>query len=348
MPRWRSVGEASARSGFARCGFPVRLVADTGVRRPLVKRSAGGSGRRPMVAIVGPTAAGKSALALDLALECGAEVISVDSRQVFRHLDIGTAKATPEMCAAVPHHLIDIVEPDELYDAGQFARDATLAIREIRSRGRTPILCGGSGLYLRALVEGMADLPESDPVLRVELHAEAEGRGDAEMHDELSSLDAPMAARLAVADRRRVLRALEVFRQTGRRLSDWQAEHARRPRPFDLLPVVLSPSPDILESRIRARTEEMWVQGLVEETRAALGKGFSGDLASLQSIGYREAQAFLAGDLSAEAAVDAIVLASRQYAKRQRTWFRSLREAHWLEEPRWPVALRQEVLDCLE
>lgn len=305
------------------------------------------AGRLPLLAIVGPTAAGKSALALDLALQRGAEVVSVDSRQIFRHLDIGTAKPTPEMCQQVPHHLIDVAEPDEGYDAGRFAREATVAIRGVRGRGRAPILCGGSGLYLRALADGMPDLPEPDPARRAQLQEEAEGRGDAEMHEELSSLDPTVAARVAVGDRRRVLRALEVFRQTGRPLGEWQAEHARRPRPFEVLTVVLSPSLESLEARIRARTEQMWAQGLVEETQSILDRGFSGDLASLQSIGYREAQAFLQGELSAEAAIDAIVLSSRQYAKRQRTWFRGIEGAYWLEEPCWPEPLLRKVLGCL-
>ena len=308
---------------------------------------SGGSGRLPLVAIVGPTAAGKSALALELALTGQAEVVSVDSRQIFRHLDIGTAKPTAEMCAQVPHHLIDVAEPDESYDAGRFGREATAAVREIRGRGCAPILCGGSGLYLRALAEGMPDLPEPDPILREQLKHEADGRGDAEMHEELSSLDPGVAARVAVGDRRRVLRALEVFRQTGRPLGEWQEEHARRPRPFEVLTVVLSPSREILESRIRERAEAMWAEGLVAETRGILDRGFSGELASLQSIGYREAQAFLRGELSEEAAIEAIVLTSRQYAKRQRTWFRGIAGAHLLEEARWPVSLQRKVLDCL-
>ena len=311
-------------------------------------RQSTSAGKLPLVAIVGPTAAGKSALALELAVEGHAEVVSVDSRQIFRQLDIGTAKPTPEMCRQVPHHLIDVVDPDEAYDAGRFAREATVAIREIRSRGRAPLLCGGSGLYLRALVEGMPDLPEVDPLLREQLQDEAEARGEAEMHDELMALDPEMASRLAVGDRRRVLRGLEVYRQTGRALSLWQAEHARRPRPFEVLTIVLSPPTDVLSQRIHARTEQMWAQGLVAETRAVLDHGFAGDLPALQSIGYREAQQHLQGDCTSEEAREAIVRASRQYAKRQRTWFRGVSDAHWLEEPRWPRPLRERVLGCLQ
>jgi len=311
-------------------------------------RSRRPTGRTPLVAIVGPTAAGKSSLALELACETGAEIVSVDSRQIFRHLDIGTAKPTAEMMRRVPHHLIDVVEPDAAYDAGRFAREATAAIREIRGRGLTPILCGGSGLYLRALVEGMADLPQPEPLLRAQLLAESEARGDAEMHDELLALDPELASRLAVEDRQRVLRGLEVYRQTGRPLSQWQAEHARRPRPFEVFTVVLSPPNEVLLERIRKRTEEMWSQGLVDETRGVLERGFSGDLPSMQSIGYREVQAFLRDELTADAAVEAIVRASRQYAKRQRTWFRGMADAHWLSDSHWPTSLQREVLACLK
>lgn len=295
--------------------------------------------------MVGPTAAGKSDLAFALAEQHGGEIVSVDSRQIYKRLDIGTAKASPQMRTAVPHHLLDVVEPDEHYDAARFAREATVAIAAIRARGRLPVLCGGSGLYLQALTEGIVPLPPVDAALRAALHAEAEQRGAAEMHAELGRIDPVVAGRVAAADRMRTLRALEVYRQTGRPLGDWQAEHAFAERPFCLLTLLLSPPAEELDVRIRQRVDAMWEGGLLEETRAVLAAGFAGTLPALQAIGYREAQLFLAGEIKADQAREAIALASRRYAKRQRTWFRRFADAAQLETPALDAALAARIAD---
>jgi tRNA dimethylallyltransferase len=304
------------------------------------------AGMRPrLIAIIGPTAAGKSDLAVELAQRHEGEIVSVDSRQIYKRLDIGTAKASPAMRAAVPHHLLDVVEPDERYDAARFAREATQAIEKIRGHGGLPVLCGGSGLYLQALTEGIVPLPPPDDALRSSLHAEAERRGAEEMHAELGRVDPAVAERIVAADRLRILRALEVYRQTGRPLGEWQAEHGFRERPFELLTVMLSPPVEELDARICHRATVMWEGGLLEETRSVLDAGFDGALSALQAIGYREAQLFFAGGLTAVEAIDAIALATRRYAKRQRTWFRRFTEAAVLETPEIDAALAARITD---
>jgi tRNA dimethylallyltransferase len=291
--------------------------------------------RARLVALVGPTAGGKTDLAVELSQALGAEIVSVDSRQVYRRLDVGTAKPGAEARRAVPHHLLDVVEPDQPFDAASFARLGREAIADVHSRGRRVVLCGGSGLYLRALTEGLCAAPPAPPELRRSLRAEAESRGLAALHAELGAVDPAVAARLSPSDAPRILRALEVHRATGRPLSSWQG--ASNEAPYAVLTLVLSPPVARLDERIAARAAAMWRGGLVEETEAVLRAGFAPDLAPLQAIGYREAQAYLRGETDADQAVRAMTLATRQYAKRQRTWFRRS-AASWYESS---AALRE-------
>jgi len=289
-------------------------------------------GARPrVVALVGPTAGGKTDLAIAVAPALGAEIVSVDSRQVYRRLDVGTAKPDRAARAAAPHHLIDVVEPDEAYDAARFARDARRAVEEIHARGRAALLVGGSGLYLRALTEGLCPAPPADAAVRATLAEELALRGVAVLHAELVAHDPEAAARIAPRDAVRITRALEVLRLTGRPLSAWQQAHAFADRPYDVLVLVLCPRDAELERRIAARCGAMWAGGLVAETEAVLAAGFAPDLRPLQAIGYREAQAYLRGEIDREQAIERMRLATRQYAKRQRTWFRALRDAIWLD-----------------
>jgi len=281
-------------------------------------------GRPRVVALVGPTASGKTELALELAPRLDAEVVSVDSRQVYRRLDVGTAKPDRAARAAVRHHLLDVVEPDERFDAARYATLAREAIAGVLARGRSVLLCGGSGLYLRALTEGLCPAPPANAAVRAELARELAVRGIAALREELEGHDPRAAARIAGRDAVRLCRALEVVRLTGRPLSAWQEEHGFADRPYALLTFVLAPPAPELEARIARRSAAMWQQGLVEETRAVLAAGFDPALRPLQAIGYREAQAFLRGELSRERAIEAMRLATRQYAKRQRTWFRAL------------------------
>ena len=286
--------------------------------------------RPRLVGIFGPTAAGKSELAVWLARRLGGEVVSVDSRQVYRRLDIGTAKPEPALRAAVPHHLLDVVDPDEPFDAARYAALARAAIAEIGKRGRAVVLCGGSGLYLRALAQGLFGAAPPDQRLRRRLDARLSERGSVAVHAELAALDPEAAARIAPRDAARIRRALEVVLSTGRPLSVWQSEHGFRDEPYEILSFVLSPPVEELARRIERRAAEMWRRGLAEETRALLAAGYDGRLRPLAAIGYREAQAYLRGELGREEALTAIVRATRHYAKRQRTWFRGLEGAQWL------------------
>jgi len=297
-----------------------------------VDRTAAEVPPRPrLVALVGPTAGGKTELALALAPELEAEIVSVDSRQVYRRLDVGTAKPDRAARAAVPHHLLDVVEPDEPYDAACFARDARAAVADVLARDRNVLLVGGSGLYLRALTDGLCPAPPADAEVRAALAGELAVRGVGALHDELRALDPEAAARIAARDAVRICRALEVQRLTGRPLSEWQRAHGFADRPYDVLVQVLCPSPDQLELRIALRCEAMWEGGLLAETEAVLAAGFSPELRPLQAIGYREAQAYLRGALDRGQAVERMRIATRQYAKRQRTWFRALAGATWID-----------------
>lgn len=284
-----------------------------------------------LVAIVGPTGSGKSALGLDLALARGGEIVSCDSLQVYRGLDIGSAKPTPEERARVHHHLVDIRDPDEEFSAADYARLARAAVEDVRDRGRLPILVGGTGLYLRALLVGLFEGPSRDPALRERLEAMADRFGDARVHRLLRRVDPEAAARIHPRDRLRIVRALEVFRSTGRPISAQQQEGLAPLAGFDTLIVGLDPPRPELRARMEQRTRAMLDQGLVDEVRGLLARGYSAELRPLQAIGYRQALALVGGRLSAEQALRAIVTESMQYAKRQRTWFRHQARVRWFE-----------------
>ena len=305
--------------------------------------------RPRVVAVVGPTAAGKTELAAEFARRVDGEVVSVDSRQIFRRLDIGTAKPSLELRAEVPHHLVDVVEPDEPFDVARFQKLARAAVDDLHARGRAPVLCGGSGLYLRALTEGLCPAPPADPEVRAAIARERDERGLDTLHRELARVDPAAAARIAPRDAVRITRALEVARLTGRPLSAWQADHGFTDRPYELLTFVLSPPTPTLDERIATRSEAMWRAGLLEETKAVLDAGFDGGLAPLMAIGYREAQEVLSGRIDAEEAVERIRRETRRYAKRQRTWFRRMVDIERLDgtEPLSPLCERvAEFLRC--
>ncbi len=281
--------------------------------------------RIPLIVLAGPTAGGKTRLALEMAEQIDAEIVSADSRQIYRRLDIGTAKPTPDERARVRHHLLDVIDVDAIFDAARYASAASAAIAEIRARGRAAIVCGGTGFYLRALLEGLATVPPIPPALRDALRARFAAAGGAELHGELAQLDAEAAARIGPRDHRRLLRALEVAHATGRPLSAWQREHRQVDRPpWRTLFLLLSPRREVLAGRIDERTRSMWRGGLVEETRAVLGAGFPVSAPGLQAIGYREARAVLAGEQSVDEGIEATRCATQRYAKRQRTWFRGV------------------------
>jgi tRNA dimethylallyltransferase len=275
--------------------------------------------------LLGPTASGKSTLALSLAARYPLEIVSVDSAQVYRDMDVGTAKPSAAERRAVPHHLIDLVAPTETYSAGRFRDDAMGAIADILARGRIPLLVGGTMLYYRALASGMDELPAADPVLRAEIDAEAASKGWPALHAELARVDAPTAARLQPGDAQRIQRALEVWRLTGKPLSSLQTGK-RASLPFRLRSFALVPEDRAeLHERIAARFDAMLKAGLVDELRS-LRKKFSlnAQLPAMRCVGYRQAWQFLEGSIDARALREAGIAATRQLAKRQLTWLRSL------------------------
>jgi tRNA dimethylallyltransferase len=280
---------------------------------------------------VGPTASGKSALALRLARERGGEIVSCDSLQVYRGLDIGSAKPSGEERRAVPHHLLDVVGPDEEFSAADYARLARAAVAGIVSRQRLPIVAGGTGLYLRALRRGLFAGPARDPGLRARLETIARRRGDASLHRMLARVDPEAARRIEPRDRVRVVRALEVYRASGRALSAHHREDAPAADPYRWLVVGLDPPREALRAAVEARTEAMLAAGLVDEVRALVAR-YSDRPRALGAIGYRQAAAVARGTLTVAEAQRDIVKETMRYAKRQRTWFRHQEDARWFAD----------------
>lgn len=285
----------------------------------------------PVVAIVGPTASGKSALALAVARESRGEIVSCDSLQVYRGLDVGSAKATADERALVPHHLLDVVEPDQDFSAADYARRARAAIDDIIARGRLPVVAGGTGLYLRALRRGLFAGPSRDPDLRRRLEAIARRRGDARLHRLLARVDPGAAARIEVNDRLRVIRALEVYRASGRTLSAHHREDAPVADPRRWLVVGLDPPRDALRACVEARTRAMFEGGLIAEVRELVAR-FGSEVRALRAIGYRQAVAVVRGAQTVEDAQRDIVKETMRYAKRQMTWFRHQEDVRWFRE----------------
>ncbi len=287
----------------------------------------------PLVVLVGPTAVGKSALGLVLAerLAEGGEIINADALQVYRGFDLGTAKPTPDELRRVPHHLVDVLEPEERYSAGEFARRARQAIAAIRDRGRRPIVVGGSGLYLRALLDGISPIPQSDPSVRRELRGRLDDDGLDSLFEELERVDPPTAARLGRGDTQRILRALEVARSTGVPLSEWIDREPYGERRLDAIRVGLTLPRSVLYDAIQHRVARMVKQGWADEVATLLARGLSPALPAFQAIGYRQIVRYLHEECSMDWAVEETVRATRRYAKRQLTWFRREPGIHWFD-----------------
>ena len=307
--------------------------------------------RRPRaIAVIGPTASGKTAFALALAERCGGEIVSVDSALVYRRLDIGAAKPSGAERAAVPHHLIDLREPWQTYSAAEFAADARAAIDGILARGRVPILAGGTGLYFHALLNGLAPMPEADAGVRASITAEADARGWAALHGELAKVDAEAAARIHATDAQRIQRALEVHRLTGKPISAWQRESTRTRFPAKLLKLVLSP-PDraLLHARIERRFDAMLADGFLDEVHGlrALPELRTHpaplELPAVRAVGYRQAWEFLDGECDTATFRARAIAATRQLAKRQFTWLRGEVDARWFD----PVTQRTPLDDAV-
>jgi tRNA dimethylallyltransferase len=284
---------------------------------------------RKLVVITGPTATGKTGVAVDLAKRFDAEVISADSMQVYRGFDIGTAKPGPAERQGIFHHLIDVAEPNEPFDAARFKTLADDAVRAISDRGRQVFVVGGTGLYIRALLHGLQRGPSPDPLLRAELMSRAEAAGWPAMHRLLMEKDAPTARRLHPNDGVRILRALEVVMSSGTPLSQWHADHQFEETRYDACLLCLQRPRAILNDIINHRVDQMMQMGFLAETRGLLDAGLSPDLKPMQGLGYRRLVAHLRGALTLEEAVEKIKTDTRRFAKRQVTWFKKEPHLTW-------------------
>lgn len=286
----------------------------------------------PLIVLAGPTASGKSALALALAERVDGEIVAADSMQVYRGLDIGTAKPTAQDRDRIPHHLLDVVRPDQPFTAAEYARLASAAVGDIRARGRLPILVGGTGLYIRALLEGLFDGPGGVTRLRELLYREAAETGSAILHRRLETIDPDAAAAIHPHDLSRIVRALEVAAVSGRPISALRAEGRRDGGPVagPILKYGLDRNRQELYRRIDARVEAMMAQGLLREVRGLLDQGYNGTLRSLRAIGYRHMIEHLQGQINLDDAVASLKRDTRRYGKRQLTWFRHQHEIEWL------------------
>jgi len=282
-----------------------------------------------VVVIVGPTASGKSSLALDLAEEFDGEIVTADSMQIYRFMDIGTAKPTAEERRRAPHHLIDMVCPDEEYTVARYRDAAAAAINDIHSRGRLIILAGGSGLYIRALTKGLFEGPPANPALRSQFEEIEERMGRGHLHTMLKEVDPSLADSIHPHNRVRIIRALEVAALTKQPLSRHHEEHDFGERPYRLLTIGLTMERGLLYRRIEGRVDSMIEEGLEGEVRGLLARGYSPSLKSMGSLGYKEMAAFIGGSSSREEAIGEIKKKTRNYAKRQLTWFRRDEDIEW-------------------
>jgi tRNA dimethylallyltransferase len=287
------------------------LGASTGASERAVRLVAEAPER--LLAVVGPTASGKSDLAIEVCERVGGEIISADSVQIYRYFDVGSGKPSAEEKARAPHHLIDVLDPHETIDAAAYA--------EVRARGKVPVLCGGTYFWVRALVLGLVDAPAGDPEIRARHRALALERGRAALHAELAKVDPESATRLHPNDVVRVSRALEIFELSGRRMSDWHAEHGFKGRRIDAKLVGIATEPEELTARIASRVDRWLEAGWIDEVRELAARGY-GDARAMGSVGYKEVLAHVQGTLPREGLRDAIVQSTRIFARRQRTWLK--------------------------
>jgi len=284
-----------------------------------------------VIVICGPTALGKTAVAIDLAKAFSAEIIGADSMQIYRYMDIGTAKPNPDEQAAVPHYMIDIVDPDEPFDARQFAKKAREKILTLHARGVVPFVVGGTGLYIKALVHGLFPAAPSNPDIRRRLKEEGKIRGADSLYNRLNRCDPESAKRLHPNDTYRIIRALEVYELTGKRISEYHRAHRFMDMPFNVLKIGLNMNRDLLYDRINRRIDGMIDAGLLDEVKGLLNMGHSADLKSMQSIGYRHMVDFIQNRSSWNEALRTLKRDTRRYAKRQLTWFKADSEIKWSE-----------------
>jgi len=296
----------------------------------------------PAIFLQGPTASGKTDLALQLADALPCEIISVDSALVYRGMDIGTAKPSAAVLSQYPHHLIDICDPAEAYSAARFRADALSLMQAIAGRGRIPLLVGGTPLYFKALLHGLAEMPAADNELRAELEQCAERQGSAALHQKLKALDPESAARLHPNDRQRIIRALEVLHSSGQSMQHWQAQQDKTRLPFRIAQLALMPDNRAwLHQRIEQRFKQMLAEGLIEEVQALHARGdLHLGLPSMRAVGYRQVWEYLDGQLNPDEMVERGIIATRQLAKRQMTWLRSWSELYLLNSEKTDNLIR--------
>ena len=285
-----------------------------------------------ILVVTGPTASGKTAAALELCLRLGGELVSADSMQVYRGMDVGTAKSGLEERLGVPHHLIDILDPDQPFSVADYATAARTALRDILARSRVPVVCGGTGQYISALVDELVfHASPPDEIVRERLQDDAEALGNAAMLERLRRIDPEAAGRLHMNDRRRILRALEVYETTGRTFTEMNRLSHPAVREFDFRTYVLNLDKETLYRRCDLRVDQMMERGLLQEVEGLLAKGILPTAQSMQAIGYKELVVYLEGKSSLEESIAQIKQSTRNYAKRQLTWFRGFKEASWID-----------------
>ncbi|MBN2715882.1 MAG: tRNA (adenosine(37)-N6)-dimethylallyltransferase MiaA [Deltaproteobacteria bacterium] len=299
----------------------------------------------PLLVITGPTASGKTGLAISLARKFGFELVGADSMQVYRGMDIGTDTPTAAQLNGVVHHLIDVVNPNEEFDAALFATMADAVIADIHKRGKRALVVGGTGLYLRVLLKGLQSGPPPNPELRAELNEKAKRDGWPSLHAQLKIMDPDAFERLHPNDGVRIVRAMEVYLQTGTPLSEWQQQHGFSKKRYPHLVIGIQRPKEELNMRINARVEEMFKEGLVDEVRALLQQGYDSSFKPMQALGYKPVNEFLEETISLEEAIETTKTTTRRFAKRQRTWFKKEEDIIWI--PPNEEALIEAAIDWL-
>jgi len=286
-----------------------------------------------IVIISGPTGAGKSQLALKLAQSIDGEIIVADSMQIYRYMDIGTAKPTPEERALVPHHLVDVIDPDESFSAARFRDMARKAINSIQKKGKKALVCGGTGLYIKALIRGLFSGPGENKKLRQDLRAQEAKYGEGYLYEKLKKVDPPSALRIHPKDTFRIIRALEIYYLTGLPASFHYSQHAFQDNQYEYLQISIQWERDILYDRIDKRCDQMIANGFIDEVKSLLDRGYHSGLKSMQSLGYRHLCSYLEGHTTLKEAIRTMKRDTRHYAKRQLTWLRADPSIVWVNNP---------------
>lgn len=292
--------------------------------------------KEPLIVLTGPTASGKTALSIELAKAIGGEIISADSMQVYRQMDIGTAKIRPEEMEGIPHYLVDVLEPDDPFNVVVFQQMAKAAMKKIRENGHIPIIVGGTGFYIQAILNDIDFKENEDDGYRSHLEAMAASDGGPErLYEMLKEVDPESTEKIHYHNTKRVIRALEYFHQTGQKISEHNEQESRKESPYNFAYFVLNRPREVLYERIDQRVDQMMEEGLVQEVRRLKDRGYDRSLVSMQGLGYKEILAYFDGELSLEEAVYILKRDTRHFAKRQLTWFKRERDVLWLDQSKY-------------